>query len=537
MNVIDRFQVHGAQAGPLEPSLELRLSLESPTAQRVEEAIGALTGFEGTPIPWPLDPATLIDKWHENPWLAAVGKLLADALASANYDLEPLQRRPDGTRLGREAGQTPHDERQYDQGMAWLEREDLGQDGVSLYSLPELVKTLALHLDQTGNAFLEVLRDRAGQTVARLSVLLPQYVSYVLAKSPQGSRPMLYQLDPYWGQRWFVAHGSRPRGDREGREFLHQRLPNTVSNVYGLPPWVESRESVEVDNSHRRYLRQFFRAHAAPRWLIEVTQDPAWTGPQPAPEQVDQVRGLIVNYLSANAGEMAGRNLVISYPGGILVRITPMDHKLEDPTFGQTATNARDEILAVRHVSLINLGLPEGGYRATAEQQSDNFERQVLQPTAAPVLAMLNRVLHAPPPYGLGVTDYRLVAEFRDVDIIQQRIEAVVKATGRPILTGDEGRELIGYEPRGDDEVLVPAGLVPAGVLGGLEGAEDAGGADLQAAREQLDAAIARHERHMAGTEPTSDSSQMQMMREMQAARKALQEQGQGQMAEMDDME
>lgn len=466
MSIIDRFQVHGIQAGPLEGSaLEFRLSLEGSTNQRVEEALGALTAFEGTPIPWPLDPATLIDMWYGNPWLGSIGRLLGDALAAASYDLEPLQRRPDGTRLGRGEGQTPHDERQYDQGMAWLEREDVGQDGLTLYSLPDLARILALHLDQVGNVFVEVIRDRAGRAPARLSVLLPQYVSYVLRREDGIRRPLLYQLDPYWGQQWFVTFGSRRAGGSE-REFLHQRLPNSVGNVYGLPPWIESRESVEVDNAHRRYLRQFFRAHAAPRWLIEVTQDPAWTGPQPAQEQVDQVRMIVVNYLNANAGEMAGRNLVLSYPGGILVKVTPMDHKLEDPTFGQTARNARDEILAVRHVSLINLGLPEGGYRATAEQQSDNFERQVLQPFAAPVLALLNRVLHAPPPSGLGITDYRLCAEFRDVDIIQQRIEAVVKAVGRPILTGDEGRELIGYEPRGDDEVLVPAGLVPAGALG-----------------------------------------------------------------------
>jgi phage portal protein BeeE len=476
--VIERFEIQGTLAGPgpVESALELRVALEGSTNQQIEEALGSLTAFEGSPIPWPLEPATVIDAWYGNPWLGAIGRLLADALASARYDLEPVSRRPDGTRLGRGPGQTPHDERQYDQGMAWLEREDLGQDGLSLYSLPELVRTLALHLDQTGNVFVEVVRDRMARAPLRLAVLLPQYVSYVLRRDGGVARPMLYQLDPYQGQQWFVPFGSRQAGSNGEREFLHQRLPNSASNVYGLPPWIEARQSVEVDNAHRAYLRQFFRAHAAPRWLIEVTQDPDWNGPQPSQAQVDQVRALIVGYLNANAGEMAGRNLVLSYPGGIAVRVTSMDHKLEDPTFGSTARNARDEILAVRHVSLINLGLPEGGYRATAEQQSDNFERSVLEPFAAPILSLLNRVLRSAPPSGLGITDYRLTADFRDVDIIQQRIEAVVKAVGRPILTGDEGRKLIGYEPRGDDEVLVPAGLVPTGGLTAPEG-PDGGGA------------------------------------------------------------
>jgi hypothetical protein len=37
-----------------------------------------------------------------------------------------------------------------------------------------------------------------------------------------------------------------------------------------------------------------------------------------------------------------------------------------------------------------------------------------------------------------------------------------------------------------------------------------------------LKAAIARHERHMNGTEATSDASQMKMMKEMKAALRAI---------------
>lgn len=455
------------------PEIQTRLLPDAGINQRIEDSLASVTALGTTPIPWPLDPAVLVDAWYANPWLGAIGRLLSDALASAQYDLEFVHRRPDGTRLGKGVGQTPHDERQYDQGMAWLEREDLAQDGLTLYGLADLARTIALHLDQTGNVFLEVVRDRAARAPLRLAVLLPQFVSFALRKKDGVVVPTLYQLDPYHGRQSFISFGNRRAGDKNNREFLHQRLPNSVSNVYGLPPWIEARQSVEVDNAHRNYLRSFFRSHAAPRWLIEITQDAAWSGVQTAQEQVDQVRTLITNYLSANAGEMSGRNLIISYPGGISVRVTAMDQKIDDPTFGNTARAARDEILAVRHVSLINLGLPEGGYRATAEQQSDNFERHVLEPFAAPVLSLLNRILRTPAPSGLGLTDYRLVAEFRDVDVIQKRIETIVRAVGRPILTGDEGRALIGYEPRGDNDVLVPAGLVPITALEAPVGPDD----------------------------------------------------------------
>lgn len=458
MKTLEQFEVRGDPVGLLDGGLELRLSIgRGDLAQRVEDALGSITGFEGTPIPWPLDPATLIDYYYSNPWLAAIGKILAESMASATYDLEPQAFRADGTRLGQDNGETPHDERQYALGMGWLGREDFAQDGVSLYGLQECMLAASLHKEQTGNVFFEVMRDLGGHGPQRLGLMLPQYVSYVI-EPKQGVK--LYQLDPYNGQRWFIPFGSRAKRD-DGREFIHVRLPNTLSNIYGLPPWIEARDSVEVDNAHRKYLKAFFKNHGTPRWLIEVTQDPSWQGVPPDANAREAIYAHIKSYLEANRGEMVGRNLLLQYPGGIQVKVSPLDHKLEDPTFGETAHNARDEILAVRHISLLNLGLPEGGYRATAESQSDNFERQVLQPFAAPLLSAINRLLVAKPPYGLGITDYKLIASFRDVDIVQQRIEAVVQAAGRPVLTGDEGRQLLGYEGVGDNTIYIPANLVP----------------------------------------------------------------------------
>lgn len=48
------------------------------------------------------------------------------------------------------------------------------------------------------------------------------------------------------------------------------------------------------------------------------------------------------------------------------------------------------------------------------------------------------------------------------------------------------------------------------------------GGANVNEAKKWLDAAIARHERHMDGTEATDEKSQQKMMDEMKRARAAL---------------
>lgn len=449
------FTVSGGVVGAPEPKrLALRLAPEG--ALTPEESLAATTGYEGAQIAWPIAPLDLIDYWMSSPWLAAVGKVLADAISSAEFDLKPRSFNLEGLPI-------EPDEQQYATGMAWLSRDEFAQDGISTYDFAQYRKTAALHMDQTGNLFLEVIRNQTADRPLMVGIILPQYVMYALKRAAGRNVEHLYQIDPYRGEQWFIQYKMRPKGDRDSREFIHQRLPNTISNIYGLPPWIEARDSVEVDNNHRRYLKGFFANHSAPRWMVEITQDPAWTGAEADVAQVEKVYQLVTNYLSANRGEMAGRNLVLRYPGGILVKAQPMDHKLEDPTFGATAKNARDEILAVRHVSLIDLGLPEGGYRATAETQSDNFRKQVLEPFAAPIVGAINKILHAPAPYGLGITDYDLGLEFLGVEQVLARIETIIKATGRPVLSADEGREILGYEPKGDDDIYIPANLVPVG--------------------------------------------------------------------------
>src|SRR5690606_23099718 len=144
-----------------------------------------------------------------------------------------------------------------------------------------------------------------------------------------------------------------------------------------------------------------------------------------------------------------------------------------DPTFPNTAKLARDEILAVRHISLLNLGLPEGGYRATAQQQSDDFATQALIPFAAPAVAVINRILHAPAPSGLGITDYDFELTFDDVEQPMRKIAALVKAAGPPVLSQTEARQVLAYEPAGETVPPLPSTMLPAAESGfGGPGAE-----------------------------------------------------------------
>ncbi|MBF6596079.1 MAG: phage portal protein [Thermaceae bacterium] len=443
--------VQGMAVGGGSELLELRLAFEP-----AEDPQTADTYAKGTYIPWLLDPLQTIEFYSGNPWLAGIGKLIADGVSGGIWSLKAREYDLTGQPLDSASSD------EFARAMAWLSREDICQDGVSLYGLKQFLRTAITHLEQTGNLFIVPTRDLAGRNLWRMAVMLPQYVRYIVDRGLAGEERsiQLYQLDPFFGAQYFVEYGKRPRGDRKTREFVHVRLPSTLSSVYGLPPWLEARDAVALDNAHRNYVKSFFSNHAAPRWMVDITQDPAWTGPEASQDNLEAVYGHIKNYLAANRGDMAGRNLITQYPGGIKVVVTPLDHKLDDPTFATTTKNIRDQIMAVRHVSLIDLGLPEGGYRATAETQSNNFRAQVLEPAASPLIALINRLLHTPQPSGLGITQWDFHIEFRDAAALLQRIETLVKSTGVPFMTQDEARAEMGLEGMDLDDIYIPANMV-----------------------------------------------------------------------------
>lgn len=424
----------------------------------LEQARAADTHDPRVMVPWPLDPLATIYFYLGSPWLSAIGQLLVDAVAGARWQLVAREVNLAGAPITREAGWRREQDQEYARALAWLSRSDVGGDGVSPLDLTGLLRAMCTAYDQNGNIFCEVVRDRAGTQPMRIQHLLPQYVYYRAAEG----RLELHQIDPYRGEYSFVPLGERPAGDTERREYLHARQPNTVSSFYGIPAWYAAKTAIEVDNEHRSYLRGFFQRHTTPRYMIEITQDPAWSYGQPSQGQVDAVYEHIRSFLAANAGEMSGRNLIVQYPGGIRIISTPLDAKMDDPTFPETSRAMRDEILAVRHVSLSSLGSPEGTNRATATEHSANFRHDVLEPFAGGAVALINRLLHAPEPHGLGIETYDFAIEFERVDDLLKRIEAVVKAVGAPVITQVEGRQMLGYEARGLNELLVPTSMMPA---------------------------------------------------------------------------
>lgn len=433
---------------PIDSTLELRLDL---TPQQSEQSKSATTDDARVSVPWLLEPLVMISFYYESPWLGAIGNLLADAVAGATPTLEA---RDDQTKA-----KGKNDE-EYKVAYQWLKREDMGGEGVSNLTISGLLRSFVMADDITGNIFVELIRNKAGTDLMRFQHLLPQYLRYEFKEKEL----KLHQEDPYKGQHDFVPFGSRPSGDTQNREYIHIRQSNLLSSFYGVPQWYWSKTPVEVDNAHRMFLKGFFKRHSTPRHVVHITQDPAWTGVAPTKDDLDKIYAHALSFISANAGEMAGRSMVIQYPGGVIVKFEAVDAKVEDPTFSKLSSVSRDEILAVRRISMGMLGGSDTTNRSTAQENTNNFIALVLEPFAKPAVSIINTVLHAEKPHGLGIKNWDFKLNFERIDDTLRRINAVVNAVGGPVLTKDEGRvDFLGYEEDKQGKVYQPVNMIESG--------------------------------------------------------------------------
>lgn len=371
-------------------------------------------------IPPPIDPAKALEVYFTSPVLTAIGSLVAESLSGARVDWAGIQEDEAGYQAVREKWAT----------TAWY------WGGVPI-SWPEWVRLAVESLEATGNLYLEV-----GDGM--VNILAPQYSTFYL----ENGRVYLAYTPP-------IGNSLRlppwVPGDTE-RGYLHAAHRTIYHALYGLPPWIGARDSVEVDIAHRRYLQGFFLSAGTPRYLTRVYPSPdAAVGEEVA----DQIGAMLADFFRASAGKALHRNMVFSHPAGINVEITPLEARTQDPTFSTLSRTVLQEVLMVRHVSMLHLGITEGGYRATADEQARMLSEYLLKPVGRLITSALDRA------FGVHGWSMEFVVEPSRATI--DLIEAAVKAAGVSILTPDEARALLGYEPMGDNRLWRPAGMYPEG--------------------------------------------------------------------------
>lgn len=369
-------------------------------------------------IPWPFSPVSAIELWVSSPPLAAISGLISRTLSGARVEAYS------------ETLSNP---------LEALKGLSLFYAGVRV-SWSEFVEAVVQSLEATGNAFAEaeVPGDEGGGFI---NLLPPQYCSLTRI----GGELHLTYSPPFGGLMVFPPLGP------EGRGYVHVAHRGVYHPAYGLPPWIGAATSVEVDRLHRQYLRGFMGASAAPRFVVLVgVSEESGT----KEHEAQQLADTLASFFRSEPGSHSGRNMVVAFPAGITIDFRPVGSQADDPTYPTLSKTILQEILMVRGVSMLHLGITEGGYRATASEQARGLVESVIRPAAEKVAALVSAVLW---PGGEAKLEFAI----EDRDSVLSMVDAAVRAAGVPVLTPDEARAILGYEPLGDNTLWRPTSLIP----------------------------------------------------------------------------
>jgi HK97 family phage portal protein len=297
-----------------------------------------------------------------------------------------------------------------------------------------------------GNAYKELIRTRGDISMVYLDN--PAYVSaepnrnaereqnavaYWVVRSPYGSTRR--RVEPY-------------KGLREG-ELIHSKLFHPTDPIYGMAPLEAAMLRVDAQNEGTTLMKRVLQRGFAPGW-IEAREDSDWTE-----EQVGALKSNI------RRSKQVGEELFLQNAKWHEMGFRPAESGVSE----QQALTKRD-IASVFHVDPALIGDTSTRTYATYHESRQALYMEAVIPLLTQFKAEWNRTIGAElmSPLDFDKDSFDAITQAR-----QEATDRVTKLWGTGLITRDEGRADLEYDPAQPGDVFyAPANIVPM--------LEDAGG-------------------------------------------------------------
>ena len=330
-------------------------------------------------------------------WVYAFVKAISDEMAGIDFRLFKIDKNGD------------HEE--------VLEHDILDiLDGVNEYQTgPEFKKTLASHLELTGNAYLYLFGVKDyDQKPKAIYLLNPGMTKVFIDKTT-----FPYKIDHYE----MIDDNREFRF--EPHEIVHIKYPDPndpysgVGTVEGIAEWIDN------DNYATEFNRNFFRNGARMSGVFETDF-----------ATIEQAQRLKISFEEQFAGVKNAYKTMIMPKG---VKFVPSQMNAKDMDFNKGLDTSRDRILAGSRVSKTILGTAESDTnRSTAETADYVFAKRTIKPKMIQIIAYLNEFLV--PRFGEN-----LYLSFDDPvpeDKAARTTEMQTAVGNKQVITQNEAREL-----------------------------------------------------------------------------------------------
>ncbi len=301
-------------------------------------------------------------------------------------------------------------------------------------SLMEVIGPLALDLESTGNACLEVVRNRAGKVGE-----LYYCPSALITQRRRGAKkPFVYRNGA--DKVEFPAY---KMGARDENSLLYFRNATNQTLYYGLPDWRGAVPDIELDYYAALYNKNFFINSGIPDLAIIVEGG----------EFDEETEKKVVEFFQQNLKGVENAHKTLYLPvndGEIKVRFEKlaMDMKNQDASFDKLRSRTRDNIVSAHGVPPRLVGIVSSGQLGGSGElhgQLSSFQEITISPRQALFHNKLSPVLEEMFP------SLEWAFEKMDTSIQEKDSEYYPAMVTAGILTKDEAREALGYEATGEN--------------------------------------------------------------------------------------
>jgi len=381
----------------------------------------------------------LLNAYSEMPWLRACSAKIATAIASTHWSLYVHQKEGRAVRTRAMQVGSPDSRLQARQKMADVAEVeehillDALNYGNSLQTGRAMMKTVQVHLDLIGDAFLLKQRNGLSAPVAFWPIP-PDWV-----RATPTPKTKHYEI----GFRGW-------QGNIPETEILWLSDPNPA-NPYGRGSGLGNvlADELETNEYAGRHLRQFFFNRARPDLIISPKQKSGTDSPL-RPEEVERLEH---DWLSKNQGFWrAFKPYFVSRE----IEVKELATDFRSMQFSELRSAQRDIIIQTFGLPPEILGVIENSNRATIDAADYLFAKYVLTPRLEFLRSVFQERLI--PEY-----DERLIVDYESPVQEDKRHELDAAKSNTAVLTVDEWRELSGYDPLDDDRGDVH--LMPSNLL------------------------------------------------------------------------
>ncbi len=231
---------------------------------------------------------------------------------------------------------------------------------------------------------------------------------------------------------------AHPKAGATMNEMIFLREYHSGSPWYGIPRVVPAITAIKGSLLSAERNLQFFTNRAMPEWAIIVAGETDNIDEDDLRIFKEEIEEYFRNVLKGDNY----RTLYLEIPKGITVTFEKVGGEINDADHKEYRRDNRDEILRAYQMMPNRVGIIEAGNigGGTGESQIEIYKNSVVRPRQEKLERVINQILRAPTPKGLGLKT--VAFRFNELDTFDEAREATIAETlGRAgYLSINEGR-------------------------------------------------------------------------------------------------